>query len=63
VPAGTPVTLNWASTGTSYYIVTPEIGAVRGTTATVAPQASTTYTLYATNAYGRSQATVKVTVK
>ena len=63
VSAGTAVTLSWAGTGTSYYIVSPQIGAVRGTTAVVNPSATTTYTLYATNSFGRTTATVTVTVQ
>src|SRR5580698_3487988 len=63
VPAGTTVTLSWTSTGASYSIVSPQIGAVRGTTAVVTPSATTTYTLYATNQFGRTTATVVVTVQ
>jgi hypothetical protein len=36
---------------------------VRGTTAVVTPSATTTYTLYATNQFGRATATVIVTVQ
>ena len=63
VPPGTPVTLTWSGTGASYFIVAPEIGAVRGTSTTVAPTKTTIYTLYATNAFGRTTATVTVTVQ
>ncbi len=63
VSAGTAVTLSWTATGASYYIVSPQIGAVRGTTAVVNPSATTTYTLYATNPFGRTTATVTVTVQ
>ena len=62
VSAGTPVTLSWTVTNASYLIVSPDIGAVRGTSATVTPSQSTTYTLYATNAYGRTTATVNIDV-
>jgi hypothetical protein len=62
VSAGTPVTLSWNVTGASYLIVSPDIGAVRGASAVVSPTQSTTYTLYATNAFGRSAATVNITV-
>jgi hypothetical protein len=62
VSAGTPVTLSWNVTGASYLIISPDIGAVRGTSATVSPTQSTTYTLYATNAFGRTMATVNITV-
>lgn len=63
ISSGTTVTLNWGSTGTSYYIVSPGVGAVRGTSAMVSPTQTTTYTLYATNQYGRTTATVTVTVQ
>jgi len=35
---------------------------VRGTSVTVNPTATTTYTLYSTNQYGRTTSTVTVTV-
>jgi hypothetical protein len=38
------------------------VGAVRGTSVTVSPAQTTTYTLYATNQYDRSAATVTVNV-
>jgi IPT/TIG domain len=63
VAAGTPVTLSWNVSGASYVIVSPGIGAVRGTSATVTPAQSTTYTLYATNAFGRTAATINITVR
>jgi hypothetical protein len=62
VSAGTPITLNWNVTGASYVIVSPDLGAVRGTSAVVSPTQSTTYTLYATNAFGRTTATINITV-
>ncbi|HXW18375.1 MAG TPA: IPT/TIG domain-containing protein [Candidatus Acidoferrales bacterium] len=63
VSAGTPVTLNWSTTSASYLIVSPEVGATRGTSVSVTPSATTAYTLYATNAFGRSTATLTVTVQ
>ena len=62
VSAGTPVTLSWNVAGASYLIVSSDVGAVRGSRVVVAPTQSTTYTLYATNAYGRSTATVNIAV-
>ncbi len=62
VAAGTPVTLSWQVTGATYVLVSPEIGATRGTSATAHPSATTTYTLYANNAYGQTISTVTVTV-
>jgi hypothetical protein len=61
--AGSQVTLSWNVSGASYVIVTPQIGAVRGTSVTVTPTATTTYTLTATNQFGRTTQTVKVTVQ
>ncbi|HTZ95637.1 MAG TPA: hypothetical protein VMB18_04525 [Terriglobales bacterium] len=62
VSSGTQVTLNWQVTGASYYVVSPQVGAVRGTSVIVTPTQTTTYTLYATNQYGRNTATVTVNV-
>jgi len=63
VSAGQPVTLSWNVSGEEYNIVSPQAGVVSGTSLTVVPLKTTTYTLYSTNEYGRSTATVKVTVK
>jgi hypothetical protein len=63
VSSGTPVTLSWNATNASYCIVSPQIGAIRGSTAVVTPVQTTTYTLYATNQFGRTIATVTVTVQ
>lgn len=62
VTAGTSVTLSWQVTGASYVIVSPQIGAVRGSSVAVTPAATTMYTLYATNAFGQTKSTVTVTV-
>ena len=61
--AGTPVALTWSATGASYFIVSPEVGAVRGNTVQVNPSQTTTYTLAATNQFGRTTVTVTVTVQ
>ena len=63
VAAGQPVTLSWNATGASYFVVAPQIGAVRGASAVVTPTVTTTYTLYGTSAFGRTTAKVKVTVQ
>jgi len=62
VSSGGSVTLSWTTSSADYLIVSPGLGAVRGTSATVNPTATTTYTLYATNQYGRTSATVTVNV-
>ena len=62
VSAGQPVTLNWSVTGAIYNIVSPQVGPTRGTSAVVNPTATTTYSLYSTNQYGRKVAKVTVTV-
>jgi len=62
ISAGAQVTLSWVVSGASYVIVSPDVGAVRRASVTVAPAQSTTYTLYATNVFGRTSATVSITV-
>jgi hypothetical protein len=61
--AGQPVTLSWQGSGASYFVISPQVGAVRGNTVTVIPRSSTTYTLFSNNAYGQSTATAAVTVR
>jgi hypothetical protein len=62
VSAGSPVTLGWTATNSTYNIIDPQAGPVRGTSVVVIPSATTTYTLSATNQFGRTTATVTVTV-
>jgi hypothetical protein len=62
VAAGSPVTLSWQVTGASYVIVSPAVGATRATSVSVSPVATTTYTLYATNAFGQTSASTTITV-
>ena len=62
VSSGGGVTLSWTAGSADYVIVSPGPGAVRGTSVTVNATATTTYTLYATNQYGRTTATVTVNV-
>jgi len=63
VSRGKPSTLSWDATRASYFVVSPQVGAVRGSKAVVYPTRTTTYTLYATNRYKRSRAKVTVTVQ
>ena len=67
VSAGTQVTLQWnvtsASASAPYYDVTPQVGAIRGTSVVVTPSQTTTYTLNATNEFGRTTATVTITIQ
>jgi hypothetical protein len=63
ISAGGSATLNWSVSGASYLIVSPDVAAVRGTSVTVTPSKTTTYTLYATGPFDRSQATTTVTVQ
>jgi hypothetical protein len=56
--SGGDVTLTWAATGASYFVVSPAVGAIRGNSAVVHPTQATTYTLYATGPFGRTTATV-----
>jgi hypothetical protein len=62
VSAGSPITLSWSVTNTTYNIINPQAGPVRGTSVVVTPSATTTYTLNSTNQYGRTTATATVTV-
>ena len=62
VASGTPVTLTWDTTNDSYDFI-DMLGGVRGGTVTFTPSATATYTLNATNQYGRSTAQVTVTVQ
>ena len=63
IAAGQPVTLSWTTSGQTYNIISPEVGPVRVTQVVVAPSATTTYTLYSTNQFGRTTASVTVTVQ
>jgi hypothetical protein len=62
VGRGQPVTLSWTASDSIYTIISPTVGPVRGTSVSVTPTATTTYTLYATNQYGRTTASVTVSV-
>jgi len=62
VSAGTPVTLSWNVTNAIYNIVSPVVGPARGNSVVVTPAATTTFTLYSANQYGRRTAKVTVTV-
>jgi Putative Ig domain len=62
VSAGTQVTLAWDTANDSYDFI-DVLGGVHGGTVVVTPTATTTYTLNATNQYGRSTMAVTVTVQ
>lgn len=62
VVRGSSTTLSWAVNGATSLAITPGIGAVTGSTVSVAPTANTTYTLTATNAGGSVTKKVTVTV-
>ena len=62
VAAGTPVTLTWDTMNDSYDFI-DVLGGVSGGTVTFTPTATKTYTLNATNQYGRSTAQVTVSVQ
>jgi len=63
ISPGQASTLSWTTARASYFVVSPDVGAVRGTSVQVYPSTTTTYTLYATNHFGRSKKTVTVTVQ
>ncbi len=54
--------VEWNSSNPGYNILSG-VGPVHGSAITIAPSATTTYTLYSTNEYGRSTAKVTVTVQ
>ncbi len=62
VTSGSAVTLSWQISGAAYIIISPAIGAVRGTSVSVSPTATTTYNLYAANAFGQTTSSVAITV-
>jgi hypothetical protein len=62
VSAGTNVTLSWDTSNDSYDFI-DVLGGVRGGSVTITPTATATYTLNATNQYGRATKTVTVTVQ
>ena len=61
--AGAAVTLNWSASNGDYAIIAPQVGPVRGTSVVVTPTATTTYTLYVTNQFGRTSKSVTVKVQ
>ena len=63
ISTGSSSTLTFTVDNASYVIISPERGAVRGASVTVHPTQTTTYTLYATNQYGRTTSTVTVNVQ
>jgi len=63
ISSGSSTSLAWSVSGASYVIVSPGPGAVRGTSVNVSPTQTTQYTLYATNQFGRTTATVTVSVQ
>jgi hypothetical protein len=62
VASGTSVTLSWSTSNDSYDFI-DKLGGVRGGSITITPTATTTYTLNATNQYGRTTKQVTVTVQ
>jgi hypothetical protein len=63
VASGTPVTLTWSTSNDSYDFI-DKLGGVRGGSVTITPPTGTnTYTLNATNQYGRSTKQVTVVVQ
>ena len=62
VAAGQPVTLSWTVSNSTYNIIDPQAGPVRGTSVVVIPSATTTYVLSSTNQFGRTTASTQVTV-
>jgi hypothetical protein len=63
VSSGAQATLQWNVSGASYFDLTPQVGAIRGSSVVVTPSQTTTYTLDATNQFGRTTTNVTVTVQ
>ena len=53
ISAGQPTTLTWNVTGASYFVISPQVGALRGNSIIVSPTVTTTYTLYGINTGGQ----------
>lgn len=62
IPPGGSATLSWTVSGADSISISPGIGAVTGSSITVTPGATTTYTLTATNTAGSVTRTATVTV-
>ena len=62
ISKGQSVTLSWSASQALYNVISPQVGPVRNSSVVVNPSASTIYTLYETNQYGRATATVSVSV-
>jgi hypothetical protein len=62
VARGKPVTLSWTISDAIYNIISPTVGPVRGNSIIVNPKSKTTYTMYSTNQYGRTTASVTIKV-
>ncbi|HVO63152.1 MAG TPA: hypothetical protein VMT53_19640 [Terriglobales bacterium] len=62
IASGGSVKLSWNVSNAQYVVVSPGAGVVRGTSVSVSPTATTTYTLYATNQFGRTSSTLTVDV-
>ncbi|MEO7725421.1 MAG: hypothetical protein ABIU29_12185 [Chthoniobacterales bacterium] len=63
ISQGQSSTLSWTTANTIYTLVSPDVGPVRGTAASVHPTVTTTYKVYATNQYGRTTKSVTVAVQ
>ncbi|HEY6298886.1 MAG TPA: hypothetical protein VIW95_04510 [Candidatus Binatus sp.] len=62
VAKGHGAMLSWTTSDAIYNVISPAVGPMRGNSTTVHPKSTTTYTLYSTNQYGRTTASVKVTI-
>ena len=62
IQSGASTTLKWATKGATSLSISPTPGTVKGSSAVVNPASTTTYTLTASNAGGKTTATVTVTV-
>jgi hypothetical protein len=63
IAPGQGVVLSWKVAAATTYSISPGVGKLTGTSVKVSPSVSTQYTLTATNLFGTSTATAKVTVQ
>jgi hypothetical protein len=62
ISAGASAVLSWTTTNATRWFITPEVGWVTGTSTSVHPKTTTTYTLQAEGPNGSATRTVQVTV-
>jgi hypothetical protein len=62
IPTGSSAVLSWSATNATRFFITPDLGWVTGSSTTVRPTQTTTYTLQAEGPYGSATRTTQVVV-